>query len=488
MNDDVELSAGEERQQKRPTTQGHPVRDATTELSSRELLALVESAKELSSEIDLDEVLAKILNRACQLTESESASIFLHDGKGLFVAAAVGPQAAAFLATFGGTGPRIPSETKAGRVFATGEALAESRIAEDPEHFTEVDPKLGHRTESILCVPLETGSDRIGVIQLINKSKVGYTPTDVVLLQHLASHAAVVIRNARRIKESLALRGFLPDSMSQKVSPPAQPNPETPETEEWVSAAAALTLLGIQGSVGTRTICKRAHAGLIKARAERFIRDGRLDDDYDIPLEFWWAEGEPALYQNWESGDFDTWIDNTVHLQAFGVVFRRSDIERLRPRPALSDAKIQRERTTEKVFIGHGRSPIWRVLKDFLVDRLHLPVEEFNNVPTAGMSTVMRLTDMLDGACFAFLVMTAEDEQPDGELRARENVVHEAGRFQGRLGFQKAIILLQQGCGEFSNIHGLGQIRFPEDQIEAIFEEIRRVLEREGVLSSSLAG
>ena len=50
----------------------------------------------------------------------------------------------------------------------------------------------------------------------------------------------------------------------------------------------------------------------------------------------------------------------------------------------------------------------------------------------------------------AFLVLTAEDEQTDGTLHARENVIHEAGLFQGRLGFEKAIILLEEGCQEFS--------------------------------------
>ena len=49
----------------------------------------------------------------------------------------------------------------------------------------------------------------------------------------------------------------------------------------------------------------------------------------------------------------------------------------------------------------------------------------------------------------AFLVMTAEDEQPDGTLRARDNVIHEAGLFQDRLGFKRAIILLEEGCEEF---------------------------------------
>ena len=89
---------------------------------------------------------------------------------------------------------------------------------------------------------------------------------------------------------------------------------------------------------------------------------------------------------------------------------------------------------------------------------------------------------MLDTATFAFLVMTAEDETPDGKLRARLNVVHEAGLFQGKLGFKKAIILLEDGCDDFSNLHGLGQIRFPKVQISAKFEEIRQVLEREMVV------
>jgi predicted nucleotide-binding protein len=78
--------------------------------------------------------------------------------------------------------------------------------------------------------------------------------------------------------------------------------------------------------------------------------------------------------------------------------------------------------------------------------------------------------------------MTAEDEQADGKIRARENVVHEVGLFQGRLGFSKAIVLLEDGCEEFSNIHGLGQIRFPNKNIGAKFEDIRAVLEREGLI------
>lgn len=141
------------------------------------------------------------------------------------------------------------------------------------------------------------------------------------------------------------------------------------------------------------------------------------------------------------------------------------------------------QRVGTNVFVGHGRSGAWREVKDFVADRLKLPWDEFNRVPIAGVSNIARLSEMLDAAAIALIIMTAEDEMADGEMQARMNVVHEAGLFQGRLGFTKAIVLVEEGCKEFTNIQGLGQIRFPKGQISAIFEEIRRVLERQGLLS-----
>lgn len=143
------------------------------------------------------------------------------------------------------------------------------------------------------------------------------------------------------------------------------------------------------------------------------------------------------------------------------------------------------ERVGTNVFIGHGRSRVWRDLKDFLQDRLKLPWDEFNRVPAAGVTNIARLSEMLDAAAIAFLVMTAEDEMADGALQARMNVIHEAGLFQGRLGFSRAVLMLEEGCEQFSNIEGLGQIRFPRGNISAAFEEVRRVLEREGLIETT---
>jgi predicted nucleotide-binding protein len=140
------------------------------------------------------------------------------------------------------------------------------------------------------------------------------------------------------------------------------------------------------------------------------------------------------------------------------------------------------ERIGTNVFIGHGRSKEWKDLKEFINDRMRLPWDEFNRVPVAGIPNTVRLSTMLDAGAIAFLILTAEDEMADGKMQARMNVIHEAGLFQGRLGFSRAIVLLEEGCEEFSNIEGLGQIRFPKNNIRAAFHDVQLVLEREGVV------
>lgn len=135
------------------------------------------------------------------------------------------------------------------------------------------------------------------------------------------------------------------------------------------------------------------------------------------------------------------------------------------------------------VFIGHGRSRLWARLKMYLEDELNLATVTFESESRVGESIVPVLEKMLDQSSFAVLVLTAEDETGEGTKRARQNVVHEAGLFQGRLGFRKAVVLRQQGLEGFSNVDGLQYIPFAEDNIEHSFYELGRVLKREGLVS-----
>ncbi len=131
------------------------------------------------------------------------------------------------------------------------------------------------------------------------------------------------------------------------------------------------------------------------------------------------------------------------------------------------------------IFLGHGASPQWRDLKDHLHEKHGYRVEAYEIGARAGHAIRDVLNDMLSKSSFAILVMTGEDQTADGGMRARQNVVHEAGLFQGRLGFARAIVLLEEGAEEFSNIHGIDQIRFDSGRIKETFGDVVATIRRE---------
>ncbi|MCH7498198.1 MAG: nucleotide-binding protein [Candidatus Marinimicrobia bacterium] len=137
------------------------------------------------------------------------------------------------------------------------------------------------------------------------------------------------------------------------------------------------------------------------------------------------------------------------------------------------------ERPKPRIFIGHGGSAIWRDLKDHLQDKHGYIVEAYEIGARAGHTIRDILEEMLAKSSFAVLLMTGEDETAEGDLLARQNVVHEAGLFQGKLGFHRAIVLLEEGTVEFSNIHGIEQIRFAGGNIKETYGEVLATLKRE---------
>ncbi|MES2286282.1 MAG: nucleotide-binding protein [Bacteroidota bacterium] len=132
-----------------------------------------------------------------------------------------------------------------------------------------------------------------------------------------------------------------------------------------------------------------------------------------------------------------------------------------------------------KIFIGHGRNTQWKALKEHLQDKHGFNVICYETGARAGYTITEILEEMSSKASFALLVLTAEDQSADGQFHARENVIHETGLFQGKLGFKKAIVLLEDGCNEFSNISGVQQIRFPKNSIAQTFGDVLATVYRE---------
>lgn len=189
-----------------------------------------------------------------------------------------------------------------------------------------------------------------------------------------------------------------------------------------------------------------------------------------------------SRYYGWGKGghlSFSVWSDET---EVAISMSNRSDVEAVF---GILDSNIEGCRLPEpspkkiRVFIGHGLNPQWRDLKDHLHEKHRLEVEAYEIGARAGLTIKEVLDDMLTSSSFALLVLTGEDEDAKGKLHARENVIHELGLFQGRLGWRKAIALLEEGVEEFSNIHGINQIRFSKSNIRETFGEVLATIKRE---------
>ncbi|MDR3480570.1 MAG: nucleotide-binding protein [Burkholderiaceae bacterium] len=158
----------------------------------------------------------------------------------------------------------------------------------------------------------------------------------------------------------------------------------------------------------------------------------------------------------------------------FDVFERNYTASRL---PALVETTVKVEKPV--VFIGHGRSALWKELKDHLQDKHGVIISAYETGARAGHAIRDVLEEMIEESHFALLVLTGEDETASGSLRARQNVVHECGLFQGRLGFSRAIMLVEEGIEDFSNVAGIQQIRFSKGNIKETFGEVLATLKRE---------
>ena len=119
-----------------------------------------------------------------------------------------------------------------------------------------------------------------------------------------------------------------------------------------------------------------------------------------------------------------------------------------------------------RVFVGHGNDHQWRILRDQLQDHHGFEIEAFEGKPRAGQTIRDVIEDMAINSTAAVLVLVKSDSLTDGTFTGRQNVVHELGYFQAKLGWDKAILVVEEGVTVPSNLDGTQQVRFSQGQID----------------------
>jgi putative nucleotidyltransferase with HDIG domain len=90
-----------------------------------------------------------------------------------------------------------------------------SDVRSDPRFNSQMDRDSGFTTRSIICVPMLVEKELVGVIEVLNKRDGGFTDEDKMVLESLASLAAVSINNARVAEDQ---RNFFANTIEIIVS------------------------------------------------------------------------------------------------------------------------------------------------------------------------------------------------------------------------------------------------------------------------------
>jgi HD-GYP domain-containing protein (c-di-GMP phosphodiesterase class II) len=165
---------------------------ADLERRIRKLQSILDVAKAMTAERDVNRLLDLILHEAARVVEADRCTLFIVDKEKDQLWSKIAH----------GTGEiRIPLGSGiAGAVAKSGRPVRiDDAYAETEKRFNrEVDQTTGYHTRTILCVPmLSTTGDVVGVIQALNRADGVFTPEDEELLMALGGPAASAIENAK---------------------------------------------------------------------------------------------------------------------------------------------------------------------------------------------------------------------------------------------------------------------------------------------------
>ncbi|MCC7416228.1 MAG: GAF domain-containing protein [Acidobacteria bacterium] len=165
------------------------------------LTTLFALGREVTSVLDLDELLQKIPTLIARLTEFQAFAVYLLDEAKaeLTIAYSVGyPDAVA-------SGLRVKvGQGLVGAAVAEGRPLLVNDVHADPRYVEAVP---GSQAE--LVVPLRRKGRVIGALNLLSLTRGQFTPADEAVLRQFGAHVAVAIENARLFEKERAYTSTL---------------------------------------------------------------------------------------------------------------------------------------------------------------------------------------------------------------------------------------------------------------------------------------
>jgi phosphoserine phosphatase len=189
-------------------------------LDAATLERLLEVTRRLARPIDLQTLLAQVIDVAREVLDADRGTVFLYEAETHEFVVSIGTG----LDTI-----RVPADK--GFVGECAQSRAVVNVPDcyaDPRFNPEVDLRTGYRTNCLLTVPLVDQEDElVGVLQILNKKEGTFDAYDEWIAEALAAQCAVALQRARmtealvvkeRMDRELAVAreiqtGFLPSSM-----------------------------------------------------------------------------------------------------------------------------------------------------------------------------------------------------------------------------------------------------------------------------------
>ncbi|MGC9026027.1 MAG: HD domain-containing phosphohydrolase [bacterium] len=154
---------------------------------------LYELSKMLNSNLETKSVVREAMKAIVSLVNAEVGSLLLVDKEKqeLFFEVALGENEKTLKEIRLKFGQGI-----AGWVAQNKQPLIINDTSKDERFYKKADEKTGFVTESIMCVPVLSGGEVIGVMQALNKKEGLFTEEDLRLLTSLSDQVAIALENA----------------------------------------------------------------------------------------------------------------------------------------------------------------------------------------------------------------------------------------------------------------------------------------------------